>query len=513
MRSTRSVRPTALVAGLVTAALVVAGAAALTLALATGGDEPPHVAGATMDEAAETAFADAITDWVVGLDRYARRRAERDDVATARAELAAFEARVLAPEVRAFFGPDASEALGDLIEAARTLAVSQRFERDDEAFGAAILAANHAFARSARAYFFDGHGARYPDGRVETRVFLFRVAARRRWVDDAAGVSVDAVHLRRLDRVNLVQLLIGYTSRRMDVAVVLLDKVEEILVQSLLPSLPTGAERPVRFGDDVGDGATADFAKLGGAAIRDVVSRAFPDAFARLAAVGRALAARNAAFAEVELRPPTGLRIPATSRAHVDAALTASGRTRVADAEAQLALPDIEAAALALLARSSLGVEHHEVQHRLDYALGDAFAPPAELLALVGVSSDAVTHDERDPGMHSAYELSAYTAELARDPAWALVNLQSLIEQSLDGDSDEFRASQLLLGGLQEVLAVEPRVPLVGLLPGEPTRVALTRALLAIAPRGADAIANGARALFERWFGRPVPTLAASTGR
>jgi hypothetical protein len=128
----------------------------------------------------------------------------------------------------------------------------------------------------------------------------------------------------------------------------------------------------------------------------------------------------------------------------------------------------------------------------------------------MGVAPEALSHDERDPVLHTAYELSAYTAELARDPAWALVNLQSLVEQSLDGDSDEFRAAQLLLRGLQEVLAVEPSVAVVGLLPGEPTRIALTRALLALAPRGAEAIANGAGVLFERWFGRPVPTLAAS---
>jgi hypothetical protein len=77
------------------------------------------------------------------------------------------------------------------------------------------------------------YAARFDGGGRRRRLHL----PHRRASALADGTYIDALHLRRIDRLNIVQSLLGYTSKRMDVAVLLIDKLEAEVATRLGPAL------------------------------------------------------------------------------------------------------------------------------------------------------------------------------------------------------------------------------------------------------------------------------------
>ena len=120
-----------------------------------------------------------------------------------------------------------------------------------------------------------------------------------------------------------------------------------------------------------------------------------------------------------------------------------------------------------MLARHAATVEQHEVQHRIDYA-DETFAPPSVLFDILGIERDSELARAPET-LRIAYELSAYTAELARDPDWAKVNLALLAEHLYDGSGGaEGVSAILILDGLAKRLGKADAAGLATKRPVEP---------------------------------------------
>lgn len=516
--------------------LAIASALALILTLvvvivsATGPDEPePAPALWTelthLDKDRETAWIEAISDWVVALDRYTRFVTEGElesSLREARDNLEAHKKATIDLAVR----PDGTPLPRAILDATREvldlgMAVTvdgHDWEAREDAFAEAVRRWNRALREERLGYFFDAYAALYP-GRGEVGLFAFRVEAAPRYrqtdPNTASPTHIDALHLRRIDRLNLVQFLLGYTSRRMDVAVVLLDKLEHQLATRLGPALVPNAPMPLELEDDT-PLATAIKTRAG-QLVREALYAAFPNENQALTELGELLQRRDALFTRINtrlaprgitLRVPERLEIPADYLDQLERVATENDRAELADLQDRLTAPSTRRLFGRLLMRHASSVERHEVQHRLDYADPD-FAVPSALLTAMGVED--TDENRKKPSIERASaELSAYAAELARDPGWVMVNLALLTEHLYDGSGGaEGWSAILILDGLADLTGVytTPNAPkrLLDSLPLGPDDVAPVHlALMAARP---DALSSAAATLWQRWYGRPLATI------
>jgi len=508
------------VVGIVT---FVGASAALAVHVATA-PEPPVGDGELLEPAEESELTDAFTDWVIALDRWARLRhgnaATTTTLQDALDKLDARRARMLTPDVRAFLGEAAAERFDAVLELAKKTADGRDWEAAESDLAEGVRQLNRALQEAHRGYFLDSYAVLYQDERPETALYLFRVVARRTWSVTRGPVDeVEALHLRRLDHLNLVQLLLGYTSKRMDVAALLLDQLEEDVATRIGPSLAQDALMPRSLAEDEGDPPEweSDFRRAAGTAIRAAVEAANPSDIAGYRALGAGLAARVALQAEWnQTLAKRGMSFSAFDQLpisdalydEVEQRLGARERDRLRLLQDELDTDDNRHRFAALLELHARSVEQHEVQHRLDYALEHDFVVPDALLALLGIprGSALAAHDDVQ---RVALELSAYTSEIARDPSWAAVALTLISEHLIDERGGaEARVAVLVLDALREELKI-PGLRLADTPPVTPSRAADAYLALIVVPP--ENLARAAQAVWERWFGRPLPTLTPVT--
>lgn len=514
---------------LAAAALVILGVVFFATRGGAPGDAPPPLPTtplAHLPPDAEAAWIGAVTDWVIAVDRHARLRAEGalpGPLAEAKEAIDAHAAAIVDPTLAPGLSAASRAAFTEVLSRGLTAADGRRdWEARESAFAEAVRALNRSLAVDGLGYFFDAYAALYPQGRGEIALFSFRVDDRIRYRQSggAGAALVDALHLRRVDKLNLVQFLLGYTSKRMDVAVVLLDKLEQQLVTRLIPALAPNAAMPLRLdGADPSSDWWLAVTRRAGQLTREAFYAAFPEERQALTELGELLARRVALYATwnarlerrgITLRDPEGLPLAESLRTQLDSFITPAERTALDDIQGRLEVASMRRFFARLLLRHAAPVERHEVQHRIDYADPD-FAIPRALLEVLGL-------DPEDPRVKSdtsieraAYELSAYTAELARDPAWLHVNLALLAEHLYDGSGGaEGYTALLVLDGLARELGLHDGDPsrlrpLAERLPVAPERVAAVH--LALMEQPGRALASAAERLWQRWFSKPLASL------
>lgn len=483
---------------------------------------------ATLSAEREAEWVDALSDWVIDLDRLARARHAGDSAEASKrfASLAESRGAVLADDVRARFGDPVMNALGVMLSAGEAAADGgSGWEDREEAYAEAVRATNRALYAAGLGYFFDSYAVRFDDGRAEAAFFTFRIAARQRYL--AGDTPIEALHLRRIDHLNLVQFLLGYTSKRMDVAVLLVDKLEEEIATRLGPALEPGHEMPLHMdAEDEGKTSWLAVRQKAGQVVREAFYGALPSEQQALSELGELLARRADLVADwnerlehrdIELREFDSLVVEPNTRDRFEA-LTSREARKVLD-EIQVGLETAERGELfvRLVARHARPVELHEVQHRIDYAAGDDFRPPGALLELLRIPEGSEAADSDDV-RRITFELSAYTAELARDPAWARVNLTLLCEHLYDGSGGaEGWSAVAILEGLGRHLELDV-APLLTEGTGADLETVAGLHLRLLAQPG-ERIAGAAGKLWNEWFGHPLvpiqpvatPSVAAPT--
>ncbi len=531
----RAQRPPSRRRGYIAAAVIVVVAIGIGVALELSAasdleDVPlsPLSSRAVLPPEREATWVEALTDWVVALDRLARGRYEGElpsRLEEREQALAANRKAVLAEDLRPLFGDGAMQSLGLMLDGAEGASRGDGgWAAREEVFAEAVRTTNRALTQRGYGYFFDSYSVRYDDGRAEAAFYTFRIAAAQRFLagdaqgDRAGDRAVDALHLRRIDRLNIVQFLLGYTSKRMDVAVLLVDKLESEIATRLGPALEPGREMPLHMdAEDEGKTSWLEVRKKAGQVVREAFYGALPGEQQALSELGELLARRNdlvddwnmrLASRDITLREFESYEVDADYRDRFQNLTSLAARSVLDDIQKKLEVAEQRALFQRLVARHARPVELHEVQHRIDYAAGDDFEVPEQLLTVLQIRPDS-EHAESDEVRRVAYELSAYTAEVARDAEWARVNLTLLCEHLYDGSGGaEGWSAVLILEGIAKHLGLpfEPIIDPAGRRAGADLETVAALHLKLLGQPG-PALSQAAASLWETWYGHPLARL------
>jgi hypothetical protein len=458
--------------------------------------------------AVERALADRLPAFVIALNQWLDRRG----AAGTTAALDEAAAALGAPAITRALGPEAASSLETVLAAARDAAAATGDDLDGaaDALTMAVLRFNDALASAGLGYVIDNDVLSGVGSRV---VLLFSFEVERVRPYRSGEHVVRSLHLARMDRLNWSYNLLGFTTAERREALVLLDEVEDRVVDRLLPQL--GAEPTPYFRLEDGDEA-APWAAALQARAAEVVRGEYggSDAVARLgdlvARRKRLMLGWNLRLAEhgwsVDL--PDALHLPFDVRGELGELVPDRELDEYDHLAAALRDPALEAAftrARDLLATS---IDRHEVQHRLDHLRSAPLPMPAALDDFVGpVRGD--DGEERPFATRARAELSAYLAELARDPDTAGVGLlviaQFLIEPLHWGTAESYTAAVILEGLIAETGIGGPPGVVRG---GEVDRARVTEVVLALTDLPRPTLREAAAALWARLFESPLPPLA-----
>lgn len=431
--------------------------------------------------------------------------------------LAGVRNEVTSAATREALGDDGAGRLARLLDAAERLAKAPpdtdgKAERDG--FFAAADGVVHLLQQKKLPYFVD---ADVLSGTGGFRPVLMSSYIERE-VDLVVGERrIRALHLWRLDRLNLRFGALGYTRPRTPAALVLLDQVETDLVRWVLPALPEGeamelvddetALRPEPWVTDVQRRAAGVLRRHYALLTRDpAVER-----------VGRLLARRRALVKKwqaslsgqgLTLQVPERLVPERDYAKELEIRITRQNLREWNEIHDDLLSPQTLGAFAKIRDRYTLSIERHEAQHRYDFSRG--FVPLPELVVrMVGADNPL---DAPEGGYFASVrnEFSSYLAQLAQGPDSPLLDLVLMTRLSLSrytvGTAHSHAAVTCLLAVGRELgIAPEPY------LERGMRRRDVADLFLAIVSHPPERIRSGAAAAYQKGFGAPLPTVASRT--
>ncbi len=487
--------------------------------------------------AVSRALGEDLPDLLVALDQASRARRDGGPaprLAELEASAEAARARLLAPEVRAALGPSAAARLEALLDAARAAGLgesappaprpgspSERAASASEPLMSATGAFDDELAAAGLGYFVDGDVI--TDLRTGHRlVIIYAFTVESVSLFRSGSATVRALDLRRLDRLNWSQALLGFTRPHLREALVLLDQVDEQLVSYVLPGLGNGARIALFDPEDRSvSPATRDAVETRAGELVRAEYGAAPGLDAgRAERLGRVLTRRRELFEGFDKRVSSrGLTLAAPRRLRLDKDYDTAleGAVPQRDLDELRRLDDEVGEQPFLDAYARLrdvlvdSVERHEVQHRLDYARQDPLPMPAPLAALVGPAGEGESHRFAS---QTRAELSAYLGELSRDERTTKVNL-TMLSRFLFGKQMQGMAECYSAVVIFEGLAQELEIPsATGLVTrGNIQRERAATLYLTLAEKPPEALRRAAAKLWERLFEGPLPELRRAAGQ
>lgn len=462
-------------------------------------------------------FEERVPAFTIALDRWRVARAQGRDEAGARAAVereraAAIEAAraALTPDTVSFLDAVLEQSIAVVgAEAAIGRHAAESHVRSVDALDAALQAEGLAYYVDAEVLTERATGA--------SRVYLSTFTVENVAIYEAEGRSVRALRLRRLDRLNFARAVLGFTRPQVRDALVLAERVEEHLVQAIVPALAPEGTLALAGEDD--PALLASTGALAAAGLRGEAVRWTGGDAARAAELGALFSRRHALFTTwserlmdrgIVLREPDAYVLDLGPYAALESALVAAERRELESIAAALAEERHQRTYRAIEARFLASIERHEVQHRLDFLMGTLGTLPPRLEAMVGPlrMGDVVNLlAER-----SSAELSAYLGELARDATLVRANLALLLRHVFDRrlwGTAECHAALVVLEGLAAQLGLA-HGPLV--VSRRIDRAEAARVHAAITSREGESVRAAAEALWAELYGRPLPALS-STGR
>lgn len=467
------------------------------------------------DQPVRRLFAEAIPDYAIALDAWAR--AAGDERASAAASLAEARAAVLSSPARAALPARAAEALAEVVRSARAAAEASeaRASAATDDLWRAVRELNDELAAADLGYFVDTDVLSYSRERRRV-VLIFTFLVEQVSLYEVGGTRARALRLRRLDTLNWTYRLLGFTAAGRRDAVVLLDKVDERLLRGLVPALSPGfvadpwalepeARSSAWFPAVAGRASEIvreDLAKVVGSAPAERLGRLVARRLEIFRAWDRALEARGAT-----IDPPATLTLTWDPGPRLAGIATAAELEDLQAIEKELAAPESAQVFAALRDPLLASIERHEIQHWVDEHGPDEHPYPDALRELIG---DARDRDGRPRALaeQSRAELSAYLAELARDRVTGRLGLALLVgflvDERMSGTAECYAALIILTE-----LARELGVPAPGALIRN-RRVDRERAIelyLRLAAASPEALRAASRRAWERLFERSLPAL------
>jgi hypothetical protein len=518
-RKRKAMRLGAIVAAIVVLAIAVAKLSSRSPLRGRGGHTPSAaavedpatlvpivLAGATPE--ADDVFATRIMRYVIELNR-AAKAGTLDDAAMVSAEAA-----LGSDDTRRALGDRAFDSLRAVVTATKS---AMRARADDEpsvtALDVAVARLDNALIAARLPYFVDASVIRSRD-RERRLVLLYEFAIVDSSLYESGASRVRTVRLRRADRLNWSQSVLGFVNLNRAQAVVLLDPIDEQLARQVLPALadhapmplvsasePTQTSIAIAIGEKGGEDARSELGDL-----HDVEPGA-----AR--ALGEALRARRALYDRwngtakdpgLGVRPPRGLAMDLAAFAlQTEGVVTHDDLEELRAIQQRLEGPEVARAYAALRDAFAASVERHEAQHRLD-AL-HAIPMPAQVERAVRGES-AAADDVRDAVKN---ELSAYLAQIARDERMPRTTLTLLVRFLVNPKTRGSTESHVAIVAVEELaheLGVVGASPLV--VRGRIDEARLIRAHRELTSVPPATLTAAARRVWARLFGRELPPLA-----
>jgi len=420
-------------------------------------------------------------------------------------------ARLTGPLAERALGADTVSALGELLDAAGWVALAKDASATSPEIDRFHNAGNGLAAQLKRRnlpYFVDVETLHQ-----ETSVLplLMSFYVQRESEYRAGGTRVRVLDLWRLDTLRVRFGALGYTRPRTPAALVLLDQVESDLVRTVLPAL--APSEPAQLVDDEtreqGLPWVSALERVAGSAVRTHFATLSGDP--HVVEVGKLLAKRRAlvrSWRETIANGRQRLRVP--ERLIPEADYSSDLHLRVANSElyawdelhGDLMSRKNYAAFLRLREPYVLGIERHEVQHRLDYERGFR-ALPALVCRILGIEAalDAPAGSLQE---RVSAEFSAYLAQLAAAPDSPLLDLIVLSSHLLDaraGGGVYWYAALAVFEAVATELGMDPD-QIIGRRVQRERVADLVTQLIARDPK---AIRAAAARAYEQAFGEPVP--------
>ncbi len=384
-------------------------------------------------------------------------------------------------------------------------------EAESDAVERAMLALNEALRVARIPYYVDTDLLGYT-GRNRAFVSSYQVLHTRSLTSGQERVR--ALDLLRADHVNHTQRALGYTRATNREALVLVEKIEEFLLRSLLPSVH-GAEQSVFVRGIEHERDTTWIADFERQIHEDLLEEA------RLAAterdvldLARAVVTRKQTLdtlnsllshANISLRMPTGYLFDTGFLARFRRQVPERAIQEVEDAQSLLESDSVLAAYHTLEESELHSVALHEAQHRLDYNADRFVRVPDALAEWTGRTQfeDAVNQRAE----RSNAELSAYLSQIAREPQRAQTNLAFLLMWLMDSHGwghVECYAALVITEQLARTFSIE-HDPLV--VARRIQRKPIADIYAALRQHSGEEVAAHARQLWQELYGEPLPPL------
>jgi hypothetical protein len=324
----------------------------------------------------------------------------------------------------------------------------------------------------------------------------------------AGGESRRVLSVRRLDQLNRSWALLGMHSEELGDPIVLLDKIDEHVVTTLLPVLAVDARYPLA--DPLIDAEA-------GRAVRTELVALSGDA-ATAAAIGGLLAER----ATLVARWRTQLARQGRSLSRLEVlylpeqlleSLSRNGRVsereivRVRAIDRRLAELHADALVATLNDLVAASVRRHEARHGMDADRHPPLRYPSALEAYLGPELD----DDGTPRRRverARLELAAYLSQIASDPKTTQMTLWHLARAAFDPDgrgSAETYAAKVIVEGLARhvVAAAQPGSAATLEVGPFPDRAGLHPHAHVLAKASATQLRTAADALWRELYGEP----------
>lgn len=420
-------------------------------------------------------------------------------------------AQLTGPLAEQALGADTVSALSELLDAAGWVALAKDGSAGSpeiERFHNAGNCLTALLKRRKLPYFVDVETLRQEQ---RTLPLMMSFYVQRESEYRAGSVRVRALDLWRLDTLRVRFGALGYTRPRTPAALVLLDQVESDLVRTVLPAIAPA--EPAQLVDDETREQGLPWVRPLEAAAGVAVRKHFATLSAdpHVIEVGKLLSQRRALVRRWRATIADGrhqLRVP--ERLIPEADYSSDLHLRVANSDlyawdelhGELMSKQNYAAFLRLREPYVLGIERHEVEHRLDFERG--FRPvPSLVCRMLGIDNplDAPAGSMQD---RVSAEFSAYLAQLVEAPDSPLLELIVLSTHLLDarsGGGVYWYAALGVLSAVASEVGLDPE-QLIG---QRVERERVAQLLTQLMAQDTKSLRAAATRAYQQAFGEPVP--------
>ena len=469
----------------------------------------------TQDSRLYNTLTEAIPSYIIALDRVQRLKdsADKEVGASWAAELHASREKISSEATKEALGASGFARLQKVLEAAEAVSRAEPGQAREgvELFMESVGALNDELAALGVGYFIDGDVISSSSGRFAV---LYSFAVENIELFSIEGNTIRALTLRRIDKLNLSQALLGFTRPQLRDALLLRDQVDELLVSYVLPGLAPGSL--ISLVDEETEAGAPAWQEPAERRAAQLIREEYGSKLeASATQVGELLNRRRILFLKwnqtlsdrgMHLSPPDTLVDEGNYQEELEGFVPKAELAELLNIQEQLASSEAAQALAAARRLLAISIARHEVQHRADFSRATPRKTPFALIEFVGMEISESGADNKF-ATQTKDELSAYLGELARDEATTRVNLtllsRFLFNRALWGGAESYVALVVFQELGRELGLIVPAL----LENGRIERDKVSALYLQLTEKKPQELQAAAKRVWEKQFAEPLPEM------